>query len=336
MTVYNDLYVRDALDDNGTIPYAGATAYSSPDIIPAQLNVITPAQLVSSYNTNPTNTNINTQQANNIYVRGYNLSTSAASGTISLYYAPSSLLLTPSQWVNNPIKNASGQSALNLVDVNGNTSIAPNTVAVGSSAFVFNAPAVPQGFHYCMIAQVVTTAHPNTIPSSFANTGAFVQWVVNNPGIGWRNVNIVPATLPAYQQGANFVNLDNAAEEYMFIVNGTNWPDGTSVNIQCTAAGFNFNYTQNFGAPGQQQNVTTIQTVPALFSGSVLLTLTPPAGTTVPTTATVQFVYAKYVSGASDAILHKYARPAKFFGVASRTLATAQVVRMGECLLALS
>ena len=100
-TAYNDLFVRDALDDNGTIPYSGATACSSPDIIPAQQQVLSAATLINTYPQNPTNTNINTQQINNIYVRAKNLSSSAASGTISLYWAQSSLILTPSQWVTN-------------------------------------------------------------------------------------------------------------------------------------------------------------------------------------------------------------------------------------------
>jgi hypothetical protein len=333
LPTYNDLYVRDALDDNGTIPYNGATAYLSPDIIPAQAQVLTAAQLAASYGTNPTDTNINTQQINNIYLRAKNLSANSASGTISLYYTKSSLMLIPSQWVNNKIPTATGATVQNLVDVNGNTSIASNAVAVGSSAFTFNAPPVPQGFHYCMIAQVVTAAHPNAIPASFANSSAFISWVVNNPAICYRNVNIVSATLPAYQQGATFTNLDNAAEQYMFIVQGANWPANTSVNIQSTAVGFSFSYTQPFGSA--PQNVSTIQTVPALFSGSVLVTLTPPAGTTVPATATVQFVFARYTTGTNDEVFLRHSRPAAHFGVQG-SLATAQVVRMGECFLNLA
>jgi hypothetical protein len=342
MPTYDDIYMRDGLDDSGQIPYAGRSASESPDIIPAQNQVITAASLIASYGSQPSGTNINTQQNNNIYVRAKNLGASAGSGTISLYYTSSSVLLTPAQWMNNIIKNASGQSAISIVDANGNPSLAANAIGVGSSAFSFIAPPVPQGFHYCLIAQVVTSAHPNPIPSgSFANTAAFIKWVVDNPGTSWRNVNIVPATLPAYQQGANFTNLDAAAEQYMFIVSGCYWPINTSVNIQCTAVGFNFNYTQPFGAPpstctpSNQQNVTTIQTVPALFSGAVMITVTPPAGQPVPSNATLQFVFAKYTTSASDSILRKHAVPASSFGVKS-SLGTVQVVRLGECFLLLS
>lgn len=330
MPTYDDLYVRDAIDDTGAIPYTGRTAYGSPDIIPAQSQVLTAQQLVQSYGSDPTNTNINTQQINNIYVRAKNLSASDASGTISLYYAPSSLQLIPSQWVNNPVKTAAGTSAPKLVDVNGNAAIAPGDVALSSSAFAFNAPPVPQGFHYCMVAQVVTTAHPNPIPTSFASSSAFVKWVVDNPGISWRNINIVPATLPSYQQGATFSNLDNTAEQYMFIVQGTNWPSGTSVNIQCSSVGLSFSYTQAFGSA--PQNVTTIQTVPALFAGGVVITLTAPAGTTVPPGATAQFTYARYTTGTTDEVLLAHSRPAAHFGV-QNTLASAQVVRLGDCYL---
>lgn len=331
MSNYNDLYMRDALDDSGVIPYMGATAYFSPDIIPAQLQVIPASTLINSYGQNPSNTDINAQQVNNIYVRAKNLSSSSASGTISLYYAPTSLILLPDQWQHNQVG-----SALSIVDVNGNTSLAVGAIGVGSSAFTFIAPPVPQGFHYCMIGQVVTSAHPNPIPTApFANSAAFVTWVVGNPAICWRNVNIVPASLPAYQQGANFANLDPVAEQYMFIVIGTNFPNNTSVNIQSTGSGLSFNYTQQFGPPNAGQNVTTIQTVPASYISSVLLTVTPPAGSIVPPNAAIQFIYAKYTTSKSEPILQKYARPASFFGVRD-SLSTAQVVRMGECFIQLS
>jgi hypothetical protein len=337
MPTYNDIFMRDGLDDSGQIPYTGRSASASPDIIPAQNQVITAASLIASYGSDPSGTNINTQQNNNIYVRAKNLGANAGSGTISLYYTKSSLLLTPAQWATNIIKNAAGQSAISIVDANGNTSLAANAIGVGSSAFSFIAPPVPQGFHYCLIAQVVTSAHPNPVPTApFPNSGAFVTWVVNNPGICWRNVNIVAATLPSYQQGASFTNLDSAAEQYMFIVSGTNWPINTSVNIQCTAVGFNFNYTQPFGDPSNPpQNVTTIQTVPALFSGAVMITVTPPVGQSVPSNATIQFVFAKYTTNASESILRKHAIPASSFGVKG-SLSAAQVVRMGECFLLLS
>jgi hypothetical protein len=195
---------------------------------------------------------------------------------------------------------------------------------------------VPQGFHYCLVGQVVTSAHPNPIPTApFANSAAFIAWLVDNPAICWRNITIVPASLPAYQQGANFANLDPVAEQYMFIVSGTDYPNNTSVNIQSTGSGLSFNYTQLFGPPSTGQNVTAIQTIPANYSGSVLLTVTPPAGSTVPSTAKIQFVYAKYTTSESESILQKYARPASFFGVRD-SLSTAQVVRMGECFIQLS
>src|SRR5262249_29125263 len=161
--------------------------------IPAQHRVITPAELISSYGTTPTNTDILAQQANNIYVRAKNLSSCSATGQIYLYYARSSLLLRPSEWSCNPIKTAAEQTSVTVVDASGKTPLATGAVGVGSSAFAFPAPPVPQGFHYCMIARVVTVDHPNPIPTTdFPSSAAFIRWVYNNPAVCWRNVNVVP------------------------------------------------------------------------------------------------------------------------------------------------
>ena len=330
---YDDIFVRDALTDTGSIPFPGRTAFVSPDIIPSQANVVPASQLISTYDAASTDPSILEQQFNNIYVRAKNLSTNSASGTVSLYWSTTSLILTPQSWVGQQIKDASGETSIDLVDENGNTSIAPSGIAVGSGPFVFNAPQVPSGFHYCLIAQVVTAEHPNAIPSEpFTSTADFATWVVNNPAISWLNISVVPANLPTFQQLSNFANLDPDAEEYMFIVKGSDWPDGTTVNLQSSSIWFSFSYTQTFGSDPTNQLVSTIQTVPGGYSGWVMLTVTPPAGATVPITAMLRLIFAKYVDDASELIFQEVGVPASSLGVQGR-LSTATVVRLGETLI---
>ena len=90
MQRYPDIYLRSSVGDTGDYPSYTRMGGDSPDIIPAQLRVIDPAELIKSYPAEPVNTNIYPQQINNIYLRAKNLSSGAAAGTMSLYYALSS------------------------------------------------------------------------------------------------------------------------------------------------------------------------------------------------------------------------------------------------------
>ena len=71
---YNDVYMRKALDDNGTVPYSGATWTWSPDIVPMGANVLSDpgTTLTDNYGTDPgQSTTIG--QPNYFSVRGKNL-----------------------------------------------------------------------------------------------------------------------------------------------------------------------------------------------------------------------------------------------------------------------
>src|SRR5688500_7023321 len=108
-TQYADIYMRDFTGDTGSIPSTTRDSVgTSPDIIPAGTTATPNYQTFFAGNySGPFNYYQNLQQNlyNYIYVRGYNLFAGAQSGKIYLYYAPSSLLLTPSIWANNLIPN---------------------------------------------------------------------------------------------------------------------------------------------------------------------------------------------------------------------------------------
>jgi hypothetical protein len=304
MTMYTDIYVRDGLDDNGNIPYTGAFASNSPDVIPQQQTTQPLSWFSSTWTQNP-GLNINAGVNNYVYVRGKNLSTANSSGSVYLYCTPSTLLLNINYWSNNPISTGSSFNST-LVDLNNNPQIAANAICVGQSPFLLNVP-VPQGFHYCLVTRVVTPSNPNPIPVAFSNTGAFVNWVVQNPNVAWRNITVVPPTSNAVSQSQYFANIDPTAENYWFLVQGTNFPNLSTVLIQGITAGCIFSTTGVFGAPGGDQNYATQQQVPASFSGVVNVTVTPPAGQSIPSGATLEIQYYRQTQGRDSDLLHKYA-----------------------------
>ena len=307
MPTYADIYVRAALDDNGQIPYAGAFASLSPDIIPQQQTTQPLAWFGTTWAQNP-GLDVVGGVNNFIYVRGKNLGSTTSSGTVFLYSTPSSLLLDVSYWGNNPVSTGAGPSAP-LVDLANNPQIAAGAICVGNSPFILNQP-VPQGFHYCLIARLVTPSHPNPMPVSFRNTAAFVNWVTDNPNIAWHNINTVASTSGAVSGSAYFPNLDATAETYWFVAQATGFPDKSVVVLQGLTAGCAFSYTGYFGPPGGPQTVMTAQSVPANFKGVVNVTVTPPSGQSIPSGATLDIRYFRQTQGADLEDLVKHAKPA--------------------------
>lgn len=335
MATYNDIYVRDALDDVGNIPYPGRTACYSPDIIPQQ-QTQQPLPWFTSTWAVDNGMNVIANVNNYVYVRGKNLKTSATSGTVYLYCTPSSLLLNVSYWTNNPISTGSGTSAP-LVDVNNNTQIAAGAICVGKTPFLLN-QTVPQGFHYCLITRVVTPDHLNPIPTSFANTSQFINWVVDNPNVAWRNINVVAPTNGAVSQSQSYENLDAAAETYWIVAQGTNFPNQSQVVIQGITAGNTFSSTSYFGPPPGPQSVLTSQTVPASFKGTANVTVTPPQGQAIPAGATLAIQYYRQTQMRDLPDLLKHAVPAHALPFHPEALAKLigdrdipSVVRLGEC-----
>lgn len=336
MPTYNDIFVRDALDDTGNIPYSGRTAYFSPDIIPQQQTQQPALSWFTSTWTQDKGLNIITGINNYVYVRGKNLKTSATSGTVYLYCAPSSLLLNVAYWSNSPVSTGGGTSAP-LVDINNNRQIAAGAICVGNTPFLLN-QTVPQGFHYCLITRVVTPDHINPIPTSFANTNQFVNWVVDNPNVAWRNITVVPSTNGAIAQSQNYENLDAAAETYWFVAQGNGFPNQSLVVIESVTQGNIFTSTGYFGPPPGPQTVMTSQTVPANFRGVVNVTVTPPQGQTIPGGSTLAIQYYRQTQMRDLPDLIKHAVPAHALPFHPEALAALignrdipSVVRLGEC-----
>jgi hypothetical protein len=290
--------MRDFPGDTGQIPSTTRLAVSqSPDIIPAGSAATPNYGTVYTNNFNgPYNYFQNLQQNvyNYIYLRAFNLFPSQQSGTVTLYYAPSSLLLVPSVWQNNVIPNANGSSHANLGPS------PANAVAVNDSPFYWQPPPLsPNQGHYCLISQVITTQDPNPIPSG-DDLKDFAKWVADHPGIAWRNVTVVTSQpAPTFSGFQGFQNPQ--PNQGLFVVSATciDIPDTTTISLVCPTTGPipPVNYSGTVGPSNQTKSnpktnvLATTTTLPATFSSMIQLTATVPQGTPVPGTADITLSY---------------------------------------------
>jgi hypothetical protein len=142
---YNQLLMRDTVDDTGVVPSPGYP-YHSPDVI-CHAQVANPqTYFVDNYNLDPNQPVQLGEQVNFIYVPAKNLaSTVQANWYIHVYRSTASLFMTPSIWKNAPLNTQSGNSYVTL------GSLQPNQVGVGNTNFLLSGPTISAkcgGWHY--------------------------------------------------------------------------------------------------------------------------------------------------------------------------------------------
>jgi hypothetical protein len=330
-TQYNDIYMRDALSDTGQIPSGVRTAYLSPDIIPWKNQTVSNPNsfFTENYGQN-VGKNIISNEINYIYARGKNLHLSQESGKIYLYYSRSSFLSQPSEWRDNMISSATpGQDFVNV------SAREKDDIVVGDSAFQWDAPQPPTGYHYCLISRVVTGDHPNQIPSNFSATYTFLQWVLDNPGIAWRNVYLLQNDSPPTWQGSvNFMNLDPAQHLYAFTVEARGgFPPETEISMVCSATGPEPPISYADKSEGQDPwYVYTESQLPANFSSGMVITVTLPNGQSWPSGGFINFDYCRIVGGEDHEILQTNAVTPEAYGLPSHIAAKVRgtMIRLGS------
>ncbi|MFV1974512.1 MAG: hypothetical protein ACC651_02125 [Candidatus Scalindua sp.] len=331
---YDDLFMRDSLNDMGTIPSPDRSVCYSPDIIPVGKGPLAnPLALIENDWNRQVGQDILQGYNNYIYARGKNLAPNKAEGNIYLYYAPSSILLRPQDWKYNSIPSSAKDQPVFKAEIHGQRVLADNT-------FLWQAPPQPSGWHYCLISQVVTDAHPNKIPDSFQSSGAFVDWVRNNPAIAWRNIFIQkPDTQPSKTYLYNFGNLDSFDEKYGIRAACYGLPAKTKVSLSCGATGPypQINVTQNLQGEAEEF-VYTESILSPDFEGKLVVTITLPKGTPWPKGATVKISCLKIVGGSqlkaaqqhNHQLLALHAQPASFFKLTKQHTQAEQLVQLGD------
>lgn len=344
---YLDVMVRDTLTDVGQIPYPGTDVSSSPDIYPVGTQPLAdPDTLLATWNKGPTANiywNSTSPVTNYIYIRTTNLYPGAnpwypdpetgvlVPNQLYLYYSLASLLLMPSQWSNQMIPTAAGQSpATTTATVQGE-----HGVAAPVFQWVTNPP--PQGDHYCLIARAVTHGHPNPIPRDGTLTN-FCNYVRDNPSVAWRNVSVVyiasqptkasrlstlaeSAALPGTPVNSSLVmtNPEPLPITFTIQVRATNMPDGCTIQLASSDTGMNLGPVE---VSANLQNWEVSAELPARYHGMLDVTIVVPNRAVMGALATVSVInYAHALVGTE---LSRYGHPPATYGMSRETL------RLGE------
>jgi hypothetical protein len=190
-STFNGIYMRPNPNDNGSVP--SLSPYSaSPDIWLAGTTPIanyqTALATASSYASSSSN-NIYSGQNNILYVRGKNGATANKTVNVTLYYAPSGIINSPSQWQNNIIKTDANQQQGYI------NNLAPGAIGVCDATFQWlnPQPPPPGSDHYCLFAQFNDANNSNPFPDveTPLDMSALIQ---NNLGWGWRNTSMISAS----------------------------------------------------------------------------------------------------------------------------------------------
>lgn len=329
MTQYDDIYMRDSLGDTGQVPDPVRVQWLSPDIIPYGT---TPTPNWQTFFASNWSTDVGVNPVvgtiNYVYARGMNAYPGAQTGTIQAYWANSSLLLQPSQWINNQLQTANGATTTAV------QASASNQIVVGADAFQWT-PTDPGSSHFCLIAIAGTPNHPPPVPTGdFPSTAAFVAYILDNPPVVQRNLTIVKNPPPPTWQGTqSFQNPDAEAEEFLFQLDVSPLPGGSVVSFSCSASGPTPPIQASVTVPvnGPSPNwLSALTQLPAGFSSSLVVTLQVPQGATPPPKPLV-VDYARVTHGRDPHQLRAHAKPIGFFYPGTQHDANLQVVIIGSC-----
>jgi hypothetical protein len=185
---FDGTYLRPNRGSSGTVP-ASPPFCDSPDIWIAGTSAVPNFRKAlakrASYTQQSPNT-LTVKQTNYIYVRGKNGAATSQSNTVKLYYAPSSVIPWPGEWVDNVITTDQGNGTALI------SNLAPGAVGVADQPFVWKTvPPVPSGSdHYCLFAQLNNDRNQNPFPEVYTQID-MAALLKNNLAWGWRNTRLV-------------------------------------------------------------------------------------------------------------------------------------------------
>jgi serine protease len=173
-----DVYIRDDLPDDGTVPSTAGLSVS-PDVIVTTAPIANPD---ASYGAGSGNENVNTLgeqveagQDNYVYVRMRNRGTGVADGTTAtVHYSPAATLVNPGAWT--------------LIGTTPPVDVGPNLMVAGP--IVWASADIPATGHYCFIARVSHPLDPAP-PAPAGSITAFIDYIRTNNNVAWRNFNVV-------------------------------------------------------------------------------------------------------------------------------------------------
>ncbi|MBB5866793.1 hypothetical protein F4553_000172 [Allocatelliglobosispora scoriae] len=237
-TQWEDLYLRNSFQDTGAYP-TGGKASRSPDIIPlGDAPVSNPEALINEENWRRDYGNsTNAGESNYIYLRGRNLSAQDTEGWLYLYYAPSALLLWPTDpldpsrgWSRSPLSTSSGATKVRVAPKAGERFVTPEPFHW--------IPKPIHNDHYCLIGRVVTEANPNPIPAlgELKTLDELAVYVSQHPNMAQRNVTTINPKHKTTTSTLEY-NQGSAGGNVYFNMNCLNVPNGSRVAFSCGTTG---------------------------------------------------------------------------------------------------
>lgn len=177
-----DVYLRDRVGDDGTVPSAGAISIS-PDVIVRPAPVADPnaafGEGSGTENDETLGSKVEAGQDNHVYVRMRNRGAATATGTrATVYWSEVSTLVTPGSW------HLIGTTA--PIDVP-----AGDTLVVTSGLLWPQANLPPAGSHACFVAILDQAADPAPPLPGALDWDGFRNLVRAYNNITWRNFNVV-------------------------------------------------------------------------------------------------------------------------------------------------
>lgn len=294
--------IRDNLNDVGG--QSASPYWISPDIINYGTDMLTVTEATNSMSSY-INTSFNNGQNNNMYIRTRNISNTAASGYVSIYSVPASLLLTPQSWL--PFAISQPSSAESFYDASNAAQIQPTEIGLTTTPFTYMGP--PSGGHFCLIA-VASGANgmPFSIPTGFSSNAQLAAWVEGNPNVSQRNMDYAAISGTIGTMSVTVGNSNNKASGFIVAMKpGSNqsFPVGTMVSVSITDS------RAPYSPPPQQWAQAGISfyglTVPANITGTpqsplinMTITIQLPTGTSFANTPSISIEYYQIPSTNAD------------------------------------
>ncbi|MBV6286996.1 hypothetical protein [Pseudomonas aegrilactucae] len=220
MAKWTGITLRNSLGEAGEVPRP--KSWYSPDIIVngteplPRPGILTEQAYYDALQSKP----MVAEQPNYIYVRGKNFTDSDQAGQWKLFWAPVNILLYPSKWMGNQLRD----STSNLTPA---LDIRAGEIGATLDAFVWVPPA--QDPHCCLVAMALTPGHDDAV---MENEGIvdLCEYNINNAHFAQRNVNLVDGDRPSVVDKAGYDHgIEASTVDLMMLF--SNLPKGSRFTI---------------------------------------------------------------------------------------------------------
>lgn len=176
-----DVYLRDNVGDNGSVPTNGGIS-ASPDIIVRPISVANPDVAFGEGSGVENSTSLGfaaeAGQDNFIYARMKNRGGADATGvTARIFWSEVSTLVTPDMW--------------NEIGVTSAVNVPQGNTLVVTPELVWPAADIPGTGHYCFVGILDNAQDPAPVIPPATDWNGFRSFIRNQNNVTWRNFNVV-------------------------------------------------------------------------------------------------------------------------------------------------